>query len=156
MPARHAIRCIGNDHADDRVQWGKADGPYCRFRRDGSHEGDYLDSPYPSDSQPGSSSTSHPSPTKRFRTPSQSLPFESNLSSIRKRIDDASIPTRSNISGFNALVAINISNQALKAVSCRRSLNFSSSGMFLTDDSPLPSTKRIDVCLRAHQATPPI
>ena len=145
---------IGNDHADDRVQWGKADGPYCRFRRDGSHEGDYLDSPYPSDSQPGSSSTSHPSPTKRFRTPSQSLPFESNLSSIRKRIDDASIPTRSNISGFNALVANNISNQALKAVSCRRSLNFSSSGMFLTGDSPLPSTKRIDVCLRAHQATP--
>ena len=21
----------GNDHADDRVQWGKGDGPYCRF-----------------------------------------------------------------------------------------------------------------------------
>ena len=42
----------------------------------------------------------------------------------------------------------------LPSISCRRSLNFSSSGMFLTGDSPLPSTKRIDVCLRAHQATP--
>ena len=109
---------IGNDNADDRVQWGKANGPYCRFRRDRSHEGDYLDSPHPCDSQPCSSSTSHPSPTKRFRTPSKRFPFESNLSSIRKRIDDASISSRPNVSGFNALVANSISNQALKALSC--------------------------------------
>ena len=146
---------IGNDHADDRVQWGKADGPYCRFRSDGSHEGDHLDSPHPCDSQPGPSSTSHPSPTKRFRTPSQSLPFKSNLSSIRKRTDvESRLSSRSNVSGFNAVIASNTSNQALRAISCRRSLNFSSSGMFLTGDSPLPSTKRLDVCLRAHQATP--
>ena len=30
----------GNDHADDRVQWGKSEGPYCRFALDGSYEGD--------------------------------------------------------------------------------------------------------------------
>jgi len=30
----------GNDHADDRVQWGKGEGPYCRFALDGSYEGD--------------------------------------------------------------------------------------------------------------------
>ena len=34
---------LGNDKADDRVQWGKEDGPCCRFNADGSNmEGDYV------------------------------------------------------------------------------------------------------------------
>ena len=37
---------IGNDKADDRVQWGKGPGPYSRFTKDGDeHEGDSCDSP---------------------------------------------------------------------------------------------------------------
>jgi len=35
----------GNDKADDRVQWGKEQGPYCRFRSDGSAEGDFIHAP---------------------------------------------------------------------------------------------------------------
>ena len=38
----------GNDKADERVQWGKDSGPYCRFRSDGSSQGDYINSPLPS------------------------------------------------------------------------------------------------------------
>ena len=70
----------GNDKADDRVQWGKADGPYCRFALDGNFEGDYIDQPRPEpQALPTGESPHHPSPSKQFN-PLQS--FESNLSLI--------------------------------------------------------------------------
>eukprot|EP01047_Picozoa_sp_COSAG01_P105812 COSAG01_NODE_34983_length_539_cov_0.636364_1_plen_153_part_10 len=60
----------GNDKADERVQWGKDSGPYCRFRNDGSSQGDYINSPLPSPMEsPRHSSTSTlftPSPSLRF------------------------------------------------------------------------------------------
>ena len=31
---------LGNEKADERVQWGKENGPYCRFRLDGTSEGE--------------------------------------------------------------------------------------------------------------------
>ena len=49
----------GNDHADDRVQWGKGEGPYCRFALDGSYEGD-PDSCLPSRDENTSSLDSGP------------------------------------------------------------------------------------------------
>ena len=60
----------GNDKADDRVQWGKESGPFCRFNVDGSnHEGDYINAPRPSP-RPSSSSPScvPPSPSLRLAT----------------------------------------------------------------------------------------
>ena len=60
----------GNDRADDRVQWGKESGPFCRFNVDGSnHEGDYINAPRPSP-RPSSSSPScvPPSPSLRLAT----------------------------------------------------------------------------------------
>ena len=56
----------GNDKADERVQWGKVTGPFCRFRSDGSSQGDYINSPYPSTAKHGISSLSSPSPSLRF------------------------------------------------------------------------------------------
>ena len=54
---------IGNDKADDRVQWGKDDGPYCRFATDGSFEGDFMDQPRPEPDAPTTDETPyHPSP----------------------------------------------------------------------------------------------
>ena len=35
------------EKADERVQWGKENGPYCRFRLDGTSEGNYIDQPRP-------------------------------------------------------------------------------------------------------------
>ena len=54
----------GNDRADDRVQWGKMDGPYCRFRSDGTSEGDFIDKPRPT--SPKRSSLCTPSPSFRI------------------------------------------------------------------------------------------
>ena len=75
----------GNDKADDRVQWGKVEGPYCRFAVDGTFEGDYMDQPRPElhDQEPSPVPT-HPSPSKHFNT---LQPYMSNLSSIRARED---------------------------------------------------------------------
>ena len=56
----------GNDKADERVQWGKVTGPFCRFRSDGTSQGDYINSPYPSTSKHGISPLSSPSPSLRF------------------------------------------------------------------------------------------
>ena len=40
---------VGNDKADDRVQWGKESGPFYRFNVDGTnYEGDNINSPRPS------------------------------------------------------------------------------------------------------------
>eukprot|EP01048_Picozoa_sp_COSAG05_P005676 COSAG05_NODE_344_length_11005_cov_35.313772_12_plen_194_part_00 len=68
---------LGNDKADDRVQWGKAEGPYCRFAVDGTFEGDYMDQPRPEHAATAIDETLHySSPSKRFN-PLQ--PFETNL-----------------------------------------------------------------------------
>ena len=56
----------GNDKADERVQWGKVAGPYCRFRSNGTSQGDYVNSPRPSISKHGLSPFSSPSPSLRF------------------------------------------------------------------------------------------
>ena len=56
----------GNDKADERVQWGKVTGPFCRFRSDGTSQGDYINSPYQSTSKHGISPLSSPSPSLRF------------------------------------------------------------------------------------------
>ena len=60
----------GNDRADDRVQWGKESGPFCRFNVDGSnHEGDYINAPRPSPRPPSlSPSCVPPSPSLRLAT----------------------------------------------------------------------------------------
>ena len=55
---------LGNEKADERVQWGKENGPYCRFRLDGTSEGNYIDQPRPTTATP---SLSHPSPSKQLR-----------------------------------------------------------------------------------------
>ena len=55
----------GNDKADERVQWGKETGPYCRFRTDGSTEGEYIDHPRPTTSLP-TAVMSTPSPSFRL------------------------------------------------------------------------------------------
>ena len=55
----------GNDKADERVQWGKETGPYCRFRTDGSTEGEYIDHPRPTTSPP-TAVMSTPSPSFRL------------------------------------------------------------------------------------------
>ena len=55
----------GNDKADERVQWGKEIGPYCRFRTDGTTEGEYIDYPRPTDS-PSTAAISTPSPSFRL------------------------------------------------------------------------------------------
>ena len=56
----------GNDKADERVQWGKVAGPYCRFRSNGTSQGDYVNSPRPTISKHGVSPFSSPSPSLRF------------------------------------------------------------------------------------------
>ena len=55
----------GNDKADERVQWGKETRPYCRFRTDGSTEGEYIDHPRPTTSPP-TAVMSTPSPSFRL------------------------------------------------------------------------------------------
>eukprot|EP01048_Picozoa_sp_COSAG05_P012109 COSAG05_NODE_1190_length_5573_cov_33.432590_3_plen_287_part_00 len=76
----------GNDKADERVQWGKEEGPYCRFTTNGEPEGDYIDQPRPADAPPPSSPLPHPSPSSRLRNNVPPLqPFSSNLSTIRPR-----------------------------------------------------------------------
>ena len=104
---------LGNEKADERVQWGKENGPYCRFRLDGTSEGDYIDQPRPTTATP---SLSHPSPSKQLRaTANSSLqPFTSNLGKNRPHQDSTPKPNASTAS------------------------------------------KRIDVCHRAHLATPPM
>ena len=72
---------VGNDKADDRVQWGKESGPFCRFNVDGTNcEGDYINSPRPS---PCSSPPSSPTPS--YVPPSPSLHFASLNSNNTKR-----------------------------------------------------------------------
>ena len=104
---------LGNEKADERVQWGKENGPYCRFRLDGTSEGDYIDQPRPTTATP---SPSHPSPSKQLRaTANSSLkPLTSNLGKNRPHQDSTPKPNASTAS------------------------------------------KRIDVCHRAHLATPPM
>ena len=76
----------GNDKADERVQWGKVDGPYCRFRPDGSCEGEYIDSPRPKDDSVLPTQLVHPSPSRRMRDAVPPLqPFASN---VRQREGD--------------------------------------------------------------------
>ena len=57
------------DHADDRVQWGKGAGPYCRFALDNSYEGN-PDIPFTA--PPRKPSTSSPSPSKRLQSQASS------------------------------------------------------------------------------------
>ena len=59
---------VGNDKADDRVQWGKAEGPYCRFRADGTWEGSFVDTAV------------SPSTVPVCYTPSPSLRLSANFS----------------------------------------------------------------------------
>ena len=77
----------GNDKADDRVQWGKEDGPYCRFRSDGSFEGDYINSPKPSTSKLSTAIT--PSPSFRFSISSSYT--KATAPKARRQLFDTSI-----------------------------------------------------------------
>ena len=86
----------GNDNADERVQWGKGDPPYCRFRSDGSSEGEYLDSPRPKDASVSPPlDLVHPSPSRRMRSAAWGAPFSSNLSTVRQRETDTPSSARS-------------------------------------------------------------
>ena len=60
---------IGNEKADERVQWGKESGPYCRFRLDGTTEGDNIFEPR---ALPSAKSLAHPSPSLKLRHSAQS------------------------------------------------------------------------------------
>ena len=60
---------LGNEKADERVQWGKENGPYCRFRLDGTSEGEYIDQPRPTTATP---SPSQPSSSKELRATANS------------------------------------------------------------------------------------
>ena len=52
----------GNDKADERVQWGKGEGPFCRINVNGAQEGEYIHRPMTSPSI-----TTSPSPSFRFQ-----------------------------------------------------------------------------------------
>ena len=74
----------GNDRADDRVQWGEMDGPYCRFRSDGTFEGDFIDKPRPT--SPKRSSLCTPSPSFRIHQ------FNRPASKARRNLFSMSTP----------------------------------------------------------------
>ena len=116
----------GNDKADERVQWGKEDGPYCRFTTNGEPEGDYIDQPRPADAPPPSSPLPHPSPTSRLRNSVPPLrPFSSNLSTIRPRTSNEPTP-RQNTLGLNGnFFASSYIESAINNISCCKQLNFS-------------------------------
>ena len=127
----------GNDKADERVQWGKESGPYCRFTTNGDPEGDHIDQPRPADAQPPSPPQHHPSPTSRLRNSVPPLnPFSSNLSTIRPRTLEEPTPRthmsqthrpRSNTLGQNGnFFSSAYIQSAVNNISCRRQLNFSS------------------------------
>jgi len=86
----------GNDKADDRVQWGKGDGPYCRFRADGTCEGISVDFPLiinvPPPPIPNPNSV-HPSPSRRMQSAVNATlkAFSSNLSTIRQRTETSTL-----------------------------------------------------------------
>ena len=150
----------GNDKADDRVQWGKGDGPYCRFRPNGTCEGISVDYPYIINVPPPSPTSNivHPSPSQRMRSAAQSTfkAFTSNLSTIRRR-DVTTSPettmssTRSSSSPTFDLSA-NATNEARnynpehpQPPSARRALDFSLSNFqaittepIVTHASPVP------------------
>ena len=85
----------GNDRADDRVQWGKESGPFCRFNVDGSnHEGDYINAPRPSPRPSSSSSPScvPPSPSLQLATPHPKCMKRKTRPKARRALFTPSIP----------------------------------------------------------------
>ena len=145
---------LGNDKADDRVQWGKDEGPYCRFAVDGTFEGDYMDQPRPEQAATATDETPHhPSPSKRFN-PLKS--FETNLSSIRHREEPDSTPSVHSTSDKRSTHLR--SRTSTSNLSCRRNLFASIYDVSPITDKPnchtTPNEDNPDVCLSTQDPEP--
>ena len=97
----HAAICVPrtNDHADDRVQWGKGDGPYCRFALDGSYEGD----PKKAEALPTSASQSILTAVKACECIRQCVMRRYSDTSIVSNIFDVQMVSGATLPAFNVL-----------------------------------------------------
>ena len=88
---------IGTDKADARVQWGKELGPYCRFRSNGSSEGDQPHTPSTA-STPINHSPFSGDTIGGF--PSPSFAFSGDVSILGNNADPPGAPTSRSPYGF--------------------------------------------------------